>query len=421
MPVGIVFIERKRNLLQAHASRTDIVCVSLLAPPVREAESIVAAKHWATISQDFRITLITGSASGVVADPGLNQYLANMEVLRCRPRSFRNRSVERAWEIVTGREDVTWARRAAHQLPSGHRPRLLWSRSSPGASHLAALRLRNKYGRQAAVPWVVQISDPWCGNPAYIGRCAWFTEWRRGGWEARVCESADAFVFPCDELRQLYATRHPRVASRSHVIPHSIDPAAYPSPSAEPPTPSDVPNAVYVGASFYGVQSVDALIRACQGLRVNLRVVGNPRGIYRQRLEASGLRVSFSGGASYAESLREMRRADLLVVVDAGLEPEMERAFAPSPFLPSKLVDYLGARRPVFGIATPLSPTWRVLERYGMPVATSTDARRVLGDALGRLPALAEIAVTNDYREFEPEAVRDSFRRVFGSLGLVRG
>jgi hypothetical protein len=56
-----------------------------------------------------------------------------------------------------------------------------------------------------------------------------------------------------------------------------------------------------------------------------------------------------------------MVASDALLVVDA--------PGAHSLFLPSKVVDYLGARRPIFGI-TPEGPTARILTAFGQPVVT---------------------------------------------------
>jgi glycosyltransferase involved in cell wall biosynthesis len=63
------------------------------------------------------------------------------------------------------------------------------------------------------------------------------------------------------------------------------------------------------------------------------------------------------GSVPYQESLSVMQGADVLVVIDADIPG--------SVFLPSKLIDYIGAGRPILGI-TPLdSATARVIKESG--------------------------------------------------------
>jgi hypothetical protein len=83
----------------------------------------------------------------------------------------------------------------------------------------------------------------------------------------------------------------------------------------------------------------------------------------------------------YRESLRLMAAADGLLVIDAPAEV--------SVFLPSKLIDYLGAARPILGL-TPPGAASALIEQLGGLVAHPSDtaaARRALEDFLARLRA----------------------------------
>src|SRR5262249_30030269 len=71
---------------------------------------------------------------------------------------------------------------------------------------------------------------------------------------------------------------------------------------------------------------------------------------------------------AYEESLRLMAEADGLLVIDAPAET--------SVFLPSKLVDYIGAERPIFGI-TPPGTAAKLIEHLGGWVTSPDDDRAV--------------------------------------------
>jgi hypothetical protein len=78
--------------------------------------------------------------------------------------------------------------------------------------------------------------------------------------------------------------------------------------------------------------------------------------------------VVIRGAVDYVTSLRMMCEADALLVIDA--------PGAQSVFLPSKLIDYLGARRPIFGI-TPPGTAADLLAELGYLASDPTDTEAI--------------------------------------------
>jgi hypothetical protein len=81
----------------------------------------------------------------------------------------------------------------------------------------------------------------------------------------------------------------------------------------------------------------------------------------------------------YKTSLALMQSADLLLNIDAPSEI--------SVFLPSKLVDYIGAGRPILGI-TPPGTASRVIRELGGWLADPSDPEAIASTLESALPAI---------------------------------
>lgn len=291
-----------------------------------------------------------------------------------------------------------------------YEPDVLATFGSPMSDHLIGLILKRRLG----VPWVAHFSDPWADNP-FLGYDRLTRRYNRA-LEARVVREADRLVFTTDETVALFASKHGSAIERkSRVLPHAFDPELFGEPAARDSSSLVVR---YLG-DFYGRRSPAPLFRALRRLLdtepatlegVRFELVG---GKGEGQLEEAGLGSLPEGlvvslpSVKYLESLRLMSEADGLLVIDAPAEL--------SVFLPSKLIDYVGAARPVFGI-TPPGAAAGLIRRLGGWVADLSDAVAVadtLKSFLAHLRASAgETAAWGDRevrRSFEPSAVAERF------------
>jgi hypothetical protein len=291
-----------------------------------------------------------------------------------------------------------------------YEPDVLVTFGSPMSDHLIGLQLKRRLG----VPWVAHFSDPWADNP-FLGYDPLTRRYNRG-LEARVLREADRLVFTTDETVELFASKHgPSVAAKSRVLPHAFAPELFPASSARDSSALVVR---YVG-DFYGRRTpaplfealrrlLDAEPAALEGVRFEL--VGEKD---LGQLEAAGFGTLPEGlvvscpSVKYVESLGLMREADGLLVIDAPAEL--------SVFLPSKLIDYVGAARPVFGI-TPPGAAAGLIRRLGGWVADPSDAGTVaetlksfLAFLRGSSGTPAEWGDREVRRGFEPSAVAERF------------
>jgi glycosyltransferase involved in cell wall biosynthesis len=250
------------------------------------------------------------------------------------------------------------------------RPDAILSFGEPMSDHLLALRLKRRLG----MPWLAHFSDPWADNP--FRRAQPLANIVNRRLEARVIAAVDRIVFTSAETRDLVMRKYPAAwHAKASVVPHSFDPALYPSPA----TRSGKLTLRYIG-NFYGHRTPLPLLRALRLLLdespasvhdIRVELVGRAPSWLRLhpvwRALPSGL-VALVPPVPYRQALTLMVESDLLLVIDAADEL--------SVFLPSKLVEYLGAGVPIFGIVPP-GPSAKLIERLGGIVADPGDINAV--------------------------------------------
>jgi glycosyltransferase involved in cell wall biosynthesis len=304
------------------------------------------------------------------------------------------------WKTIRARHLVPdefrpWARDAA-RAARALKPRTVVTFGQPMSDHLAGLQLN----RRAGVRWIAHFSDPWVANPFRTdGRLAQRANRRL---ESAVLRGADALIFTSEETVDVVLSG-PRAGLRAkaHVLPHAIEPKAYPE---LPLRDEGEPLVIRHLGAFYGARTAAPLLRALSTLadqdagvlaEVRVELWGNAATPVQETAEFRALApgmVSVNGVVPYARSLELMRSADLLVVVDAPAKL--------SVFLPSKLIDYLGARRPLLAL-TPPGAASSLVRAAGGHVARPDDPRA----CAEALRAALDVARSNRRRDWGDPAL----------------
>jgi glycosyltransferase involved in cell wall biosynthesis len=296
-------------------------------------------------------------------DPGLTELLPSDLDVRRVPASERKlwyRALVRCFPSIARLPDKHApvhfrAVRGARRILDQHPATIMFSWAQSHSCSLVALELKRSLG----IPWVAHLSDPWLGGPYWDGGRA--RRWIIGRLERAVLDAADAVVFVSEETREMTMSRyHPDWMRKTHVIPHCFDPRLY--PTADHATRN---GAVirHIG-SLYGPRRPTSLFDAIQRLEqsepallegVRIELVGDRATALAGEIARRGLGglVEARPGVGYLESLREMRTADVLVLIEAPA--------ATSLFLPSKLIDYLGANRPILALTPSRGPSASIL------------------------------------------------------------
>jgi hypothetical protein len=258
--------------------------------------------------------------------------------------------------------------RAIERAAAKHRFDAVVTFSFPASTNLLGAWLKDRLG----VRWVSHNSDPWADNP--LSRISRWTRTSHRSMERDSFAKADALLFPSDEMSGMYRQRYPELAGRVHTLNHSFDPAAYPAVARSGGT-DRARTLRYIG-TFYGSRTPEPLYRALALLnpedrqRLKIEIIGGGRSAWSLR-ERYGLSESvvIQPGVSFRESLRLMADSDVLLVIDA---PSTEA----SVFFPSKLADYIGARRSILGISPP-GTTRRILDDLGQPCHHPGDTQAI--------------------------------------------
>ena len=366
-----------------------ILSVGYCFPPVASAESYVTAKVMGALP-DARVDVLTAVASYLsrqldrsldayvaarfgrimqVAAPAIVRALVQVPRLPLRPDRW----------LLLNRSLVRHARTLDIDTYD-----CIVTRSQYHSAHLVGLALKRQHSQ---LPWLASFSDPWTGA-VYERSVPLLSAWSRS-MERQVLASADALVFPTDEMRDFVARNHDDldILARSAIVPHGFDPAL--SAQAARLRLQARPLRIGLFGSFYGPRSPAPLLAGLAALRdgsgpeVRLEVYGPNAALFAKSLECFpdlATTVVHGGALDHLTALRRMPDCDLLVMVDAPME-------SPSIFLPSKLVDYIGSGRPILAI-TPDGAAARIARSVGGVVAPPNNPSAI-GQALVAAIALA--------------------------------
>ena len=284
--------------------------------------------------------------------------------------------VRAAWRLMPAlrdRPDSKWvwidrAAAAAEARAAATRPDGLVTFAQPWSDHLVGLRVH----RSTKLPWVAHFSDPWVDSPYLHVSPARRRAAER--MEADVIREADAIVFVTSEAADLVMKKYPEAwRAKVTVVPHGFDSTVGAPAGDRRPGPMRM---VYTGRFYDGLRTPAALLRALAQLnreqplldRLDVTFVGSHVMGFAGDAASLGIDrfVHFHDRVAVEEANAIAGDADVLMVIDAPTD-------GPSPFLPSKLVDYLPLRKPIFGVTPAGGASASLLKRLGCRVATPDD------------------------------------------------
>jgi glycosyltransferase involved in cell wall biosynthesis len=291
---------------------------------------------------------------------------------------------------------------------------LVFTISTPVADHLTGLFLK----KWLKVPWVAFFSDPWVDNPFVVNPYCHLHAWL----QKKVLERADTLIFVTQELRDVVLGKYPSsYFDKSFTIPHSY--CSYFSSLLPKRSSADSDKVIfrYVGTITRAStpEPLMAGIALAKEKKKNIESQFQFEFIGQSFIDLQKLRRKYNIGkeilevprVSYLESLSYMKGADVLVSLTVGSKKNI--------FLPSKSIEYIGARRPLFGIIPKVGIAADLVRRSRGFLADSSDSEEIADCILEiveekRKNRLEEHVPTEDFvRRFSAERVAGEYAAVF--------
>ncbi|MCA9548992.1 MAG: glycosyltransferase family 4 protein [Myxococcales bacterium] len=258
---------------------------------------------------------------------------------------------------------------------------VIYTTSPPHSTHLVGEWCK----RLTGVRWVADFRDTWADNPYFVEPAGWRRRWKER-LERRVVETADVILANTPQALDAFVARYPAHAEKFVWLPNGYDDDDFVTVPAPRPTPHPL-TLMYVGSAG-GTRPLDHFFAALDELRragapgaADLEVVFvGPISVKVQRqVEALGLgaQVRFTGQLPHAEAVAEMYNCDVLLLLQFA-------DHGGSTALPSKVFEYMKARKVIFGM-TCEGPTSELIRQYPAGFVTAPDDVPAIREVLARL------------------------------------
>ena len=250
-------------------------------------------------------------------------------------------------------------------------PKIIIAFSRPETDLLVGVKLKKIFD----VPLVVHFSDPWVDNP--YKNYNFLERWVNKKLESKVMKNADLIFFTNKDQKNLVMQKYPEnIQKKSKTIPHCYDEALYDC-SMNNNTERFVIR--HIG-NLYGQRSPAPFFKALSSMveeypelknKIIVEFFGQ---VGKETVKAISLYsleqiVHIRQSVLYKKSLELMSDADLLLTIDAESEHNL--------FFPSKLADYIGAKKNILAITAAKGPTAIIVKKYGGKVFAHNDIEEI--------------------------------------------
>lgn len=397
-PLALPRAVQVARLFKHLSLRTVLVCADYDEKDARKDSTLVAEAE-SSLEKILRVPFSLAGWRGRVSSVAYRYRLPVWDKTPDQHRSWK-RSVLKRVESFMGESDYS--------------PDAIVTFGSPMSDHLIGVELKRLY----RLPWIAHFSDPWVDNP--FNKHDRLTRALNVSLERKVMTAADTLIFTSQETVELVMSKYPaELKSKARVLPHAFDSSLFDAPPEQRNAKLQIR---YLG-DLYGRRTPQPLVDALRHMLalkhdalsdVSFELIGPTYDLPLEKLKLETLPeglVSLKSPVKYLESLSLMAAADGLLVIDAPA--------GKSVFLPSKLIDYVGAGRPILGL-TPPGAASDLIKRLGGWVADPMSAASVaetIGEFLSflrqRRDERAETWGASDVRrQYEARTVTKVFEEI---------
>jgi len=322
----------------------NVLIIAYDYPPILSPEAIQSQRFAKALSKNNNVYLLS------VSNPDFETIDNNLidksiEVFRTKKPIF-----EKLYHIFYKLVDIVdrkfWWRNIAYkkakQIIDEKKIDIVVTRSVPISDHFVGLKLKQNFN----IKWIAHFSDPWSLNPYnFKNRFIKFIEQKL---EKKIVLSADEISVTSIKTKELFLSLYLNLKIKVNY--HLFDKKLYPDIE----TKNSKIVITHTG-NIYGLRSIKPLIKFAKNIdNLEFRFYGK---VDKKEQKIAPANFKFFGQVDYLTSLKVMKEADYLLII----EPFLDN----SPFFPSKLVDYIGANRPIFLLGSPTSTSADILRFIG--------------------------------------------------------
>jgi glycosyltransferase involved in cell wall biosynthesis len=308
-----------------------------------------------------------------------------------------------------------FARRTAIDLCRVYAPELVFSSSPPETSHLVAASVKAATG----LPWLADMRDPWTEK----------FNMPRPPLSERLNAWLESLILPrADRITAVAAPIADEVGRRLGLdvtwIPNSFDEDAF---AAAVPVVEDGFNILYAGSLYYPMQDPRPVFHALKEMREAGRDISRLKVQFAGKDTSAAMRLAREEGVAdrveslgllpFSEAVAREKGASALLYIQV---QSHGKGLLVSEGPTGKLLEYLGAGRPVLSLMPVPGPVDGLIEDSGLGAVArdGADVRRVLEKWLDEYESKGELAPTPeaDAERYGSKAMAARFAEVFDEI-----
>ena len=226
-------------------------------------------------------------------------------------------------------------------------PDLIFSTSPPHSVQIGAMKLAAKTG----LPWIADFRDPWYDLGIFYAQNKRniFSDSLDARFEKKVIQNATAIITNNHLAAQLYAKNN-RSLDDFFIIPNGFDQEDFSALSGVPDEVFTITHSGTLSDTRIPFVLIKALskLKKSEGLEFKLNLIGTISNKFISILHEYDLSINTQifDYMPFKDALSKLKSSSVVLLVNvAGPNAEV--------FIPAKLFDYLGVKKPIFGIGPP--------------------------------------------------------------------
>lgn len=230
-------------------------------------------------------------------------------------------------------------------LKKDHQYDALITIADPHQIHWGAAKYRRKYPELFPKIWIADCGDPFMKNNANQGHLKYFEKYER-----LFCEQCDFIAVPVEEAKSGYYEEY---RDKIRVIPQGFN---FQLPDQPVDPNNEILTFAFAGNFYKDIRNPESFLKYLANQKMPFRfVVFTPfPDLINQYKTLLGERLQIRSALPRIEMIEELRQMDFLVNIENVNSPAQ---------VPSKLIDYAIANRPILSV-NPVKPDTTIVDEF---------------------------------------------------------